>query len=136
MRISQKLDYASRAMVHLAKKHDGQSVVRADDIAEGEGIPSSFLAQILHELKRTGLVTSRRGKTGGWKLIESPANISLLQIVEALEPEALGQIPQPSGESGVAVGKLWESVRESSRQILAKNSLETLAAEDEPMFYI
>lgn len=136
MRISQKLDYASRAVVHLAKKHDGQSVVRADDIAESEGIPSSFLAQILNELKRTGLVTSRRGKTGGWKLIEPPSDITLLQVVEALEPEALGQIPQTTGESGVTVGKLWESIRESSRQILAKNSLETLAAGDEPMFYI
>ncbi|MEN8773417.1 MAG: Rrf2 family transcriptional regulator [Akkermansiaceae bacterium] len=136
MRISQKLDYASRAVVYLAKKHDGQSVVRADDIAESEGIPSSFLAQILHELKRTGLVTSRRGKTGGWKLIEPPSDITLLQVVEALEPEALGQIPQTTGESGVAVGRLWESIRESSRQILAKNSLETLAAGDEPMFYI
>ena len=37
-------------MVHLARKHDGQSVVRADDIAESEAIPSSFLAQILHGL--------------------------------------------------------------------------------------
>jgi hypothetical protein len=56
--------------------------------------------------------------------------------VEALEPEALGQIPEPIGESGVAVKNLWESVQESSRQILAENTLETLAAEDEPMFYI
>ena len=136
MRISQKLDYASRAVVYLAKKYDGQSVVRVEDIAESEMIPSSFLAQILHELKKTGVVTSRRGKTGGWKLVEPPANISLLQIVEALEPEALGQIPQPTGESGVPVRKLWENIRESSRQILAKNSLEMLAAGDEPMFYI
>jgi DNA-binding IscR family transcriptional regulator len=82
------------------------------------------------------VVTSRRGKTGGWKLIEPPADISLLRIVEALEPEALGQIPEPIGESGVAVKNLWESVQESSRQILAENTLETLAAEDEPMFYI
>ena len=81
-------------------------------------------------------MTSRRGKTGGWKLIEPPSDITLLQVVEALEPEALGQIPQTTGESGVTVGKLWESIRESSRQILAKNSLETLAAGDEPMFYI
>ncbi|MFT7173236.1 MAG: Rrf2 family cysteine metabolism transcriptional repressor, partial [Paracoccaceae bacterium] len=65
-------------MVHLARKYDGQSVIRADDIAESEAIPPSFLAQILHELKRTGLVTSRRGKTGGWRLARSPAEISLL----------------------------------------------------------
>ncbi len=111
-------------------------MVRADDIAESETIPPSFLAQILHELKRTGLVTSRRGKTGGWKLTQAPAEISLLTVVEALEPEALGQLSNATGESGEAVSRLWESVRESSRQILSESSLETLAASAEPMFYI
>ena len=123
-------------MVHLARKHDGQSVVRADDIAESEAIPPSFLAQILHELKRTSLVTSRRGKTGGWKLTCRPAEISLLTIVEALEPEALGQLPSAYGESGTAVSQAWEEVRESSRKILNDRSLESMAASSEPMFYI
>jgi Rrf2 family cysteine metabolism transcriptional repressor len=130
------LDYASRAMVHLARKHDGQSVVRADDIAESEAIPSSFLAQILHELKRTGLVTSRRGKTGGWRLTQAPADITLLTVVEALEPETLAQLPDTTGESGAAVSKLWEEIRESTRKILAESSLESLATSTEPMFYI
>ncbi len=123
-------------MVNLARKHDGQSVVRADDIAESEAIPPSFLAQILHELKRTGLVTSRRGKTGGWRLTCSPAEINLLTIVEALEPEALGQLPEAHGESGAAVSKLWEELRESSRNILKERSLESMATNPEPMFYI
>jgi Rrf2 family protein len=123
-------------MVHLARRHDGQSVVRADDIAESEGIPPSFLAQILHELKRMGLVTSRRGKTGGWKLTRAPGEITLLTVVEALEPEMLEPFPEASGESGPAVGRLWEQVRESSRKILAKNTLESLASSAEPMFYI
>jgi len=123
-------------MVHLARKYDGQSVARADDIAESEVIPPSFLAQILHELKRTGLVTSRRGKTGGWKLTCPPAEISLLTIVEALEPEALGQLPPSQGESGATVSKLWGEVRESSRDILQKSNLEMMASSSEPMFYI
>lgn len=130
------MDYASRAMVNLAKKHDGQTVVRADDIAESEGIPPSFLAQILHELKRMGLVTSRRGKTGGWKLTQSPAEISLLTVVESLEPEALETAAEPAGESGPAVDRVWESVRESTRGILAKNTLENMASSADPMFYI
>lgn len=123
-------------MINLARKHDGQSVVRAEDIAESEAIPLSFLAQILHELKRTGLVTSRRGKTGGWRLTCPPSEIKLLTIVEALEPEALGQVPPANGESGNSVNRLWEEVRESSRKILAERSLEAMAANAEPMFYI
>lgn len=123
-------------MVHLARKHDGQSVVRADDIAESEGIPPSFLAQILHELKRTGLITSRRGKTGGWKLTRAPGEITLLTVVEALEPESLAQPSDTSGESGAAVSKVWEGIRESSRKILATSNLDSLASSSEPMFYI
>ena len=123
-------------MVHLARKHDGQSVVRADDIAESETIPPSFLAQILHELKRTGLVTSRRGKTGGWKLIAPPSETTLLCVVEALEPETLGQHFDGSGESGSAVVKTWEEVSQGSREILKSHTLESMAASAEPMFYI
>ncbi len=123
-------------MVHLARKHDGQSVVRSDDIAESEAIPPSFLAQILHELKRTGLVTSRRGKTGGWRLSCPPSEVNLLMIVEALEPESLGQVPMAQGESGSVVNKLWEELRQSSRQLLTDCSLESLTTSAEPMFYI
>ena len=136
MRISQKLDYASRALVHLARKHDGESVVRADAIAQSEAIPSSFLAQILHELKRCGLATSRRGKTGGWKLTKSPSQITLLELVEALEPDALGSPSDTAGESGAVVMETFVAASDASREVLKKATLETLAASAEPMYFI
>ena len=136
MRISQKLDYASRALVHLARKHDGESVVRTDDIAESEVIPPSFLAQILHELKRCGFATSRRGKTGGWKLAKSPAKITLLEIVEALEPDSLGHQGESSGESGTAVQETFALAQNATRTILESATLEKMAASSEPMYFI
>ena len=136
MRISQTLDYASRALVHVARKHDGESVVRTDAIAESEAIPSSFLAQILHELKRCGLATSRRGKTGGWKLAKSPNQITLLEVVEALEPDTLGSHADSAGESGSIVQEAYAAVRDASREILKKTTLESLAANAEPMYFI
>ena len=123
-------------MVHLARKHDAKSVVRADDIAESEAIPPSFLAQILHELKRSGLVTSRRGKTGGWRLVKVPGEVTLLMVVEALEPEALGMQGESSGESGIAVTKAWAAIQEVTRESLSGRTLESMAAGAEPMFYI
>ena len=123
-------------MVHLARKHDARSVVRADDIAESEAIPPSFLAQILHELKRSGLVTSRRGKTGGWRLTHSPEDVTLLMVVEALEPETLGVHGDSSGESGIAVTKAWAAIQEVTRESLSGRTLESMAAGAEPMFYI
>lgn len=136
MRISQKLDYASRALVHLARKHDGESVVRADDIAESEVIPPSFLAQILHELKRCGFATSRRGKTGGWRLAKSPNQITMLEVIEALEPDTLS-IPHTSrGESGTAVHETFAAAREATCTVLKAANLEKLAAGTEPMYFI
>lgn len=83
-----------------------------------------------------GLVTSRRGKTGGWKLTRPPAEITLLNVVEGLEPEVLEPLPKANGESGAAVSRIWEEVREGSREILARNTLEKLASNTAPMFYI
>jgi len=123
-------------MVHLARKHDARSVVRADDIAENEAIPPSFLAQILHELKRSGLVTSRRGKTGGWRLTSSPTDITLLTVVEALEPEILSAQGESAGVSGSAVTKVWVEIQEGTREVLSRQTLEAMAAGAEPMFYI
>lgn len=120
----------------MARKHDGESVVRTDDIAQSEAIPPSFLAQILHELKRCGLATSRRGKTGGWKLTKSPNQVSLLEVVEALEPEALGLPGDGAGESGAVVQQTFATAREATRTILSGITLESMAASSEPMYFI
>lgn len=136
MRISQKLDYASRALVHLARKHDGVSVARTDDIAKSEAIPPSFLAQILHELKRCGFATSKRGKTGGWKLAKTPGQITLLEVVEALEPDALGHQNAVLGESGTAVQETFAAAQNATRKVLASATLEKMAANSEPMYFI
>ena len=65
VKVSQKLEYACRAAVCLARHYDGATVVKLEDIAQQEDISASFLVQILNELKRFGLVDSKRGKAGG-----------------------------------------------------------------------
>jgi len=82
------------------------------------------------------MVTSRRGKTGGWKLTEAPAQTTLLAVVEAIEPETLGHSGDGVGASAPAVTKAWESVQEATRKILASTTLESLGSSEEPMFYI
>ena len=68
MRVSQKLEYACRAVVCLARHYDGSTVVKLEDIAQREDISSSFLVQILNELKRSNIVLSKRGKAGGYAI--------------------------------------------------------------------
>lgn len=81
---SRSAEYAIRALVYLAQVPDGRFAM-VKQIAEQEEIPTHFLAKILQQLARKGLLRSSKGPTGGFTIRQSPADISLLNIVEALD---------------------------------------------------
>jgi Rrf2 family protein len=72
-------------MLQLAQEHAVGEPVQAPRIAERQGIPSTFLVQILHDLKCAGLVTSTRGAAGGYRLSRSPGEITLADVVDVFE---------------------------------------------------
>jgi len=82
--LTRKSKYGVKAMLALAARQ-GAAPLMVGDIASAERIPKKFLDQILLELKRKGLVQSRRGKRGGYLLARSPADISLGEIIRVLE---------------------------------------------------
>ncbi|MDH7796539.1 MULTISPECIES: Rrf2 family transcriptional regulator [unclassified Beijerinckia] len=82
--ISQKARYSFKALTALARAAPGETV-QTRQIAEQENIPRAFLEQILLELKRNRLVTSRRGKEGGYFLSRSPEEISIGQVLRATD---------------------------------------------------
>jgi Rrf2 family protein len=84
--ITRATEYACLAMLYLAKQSPGVSVSTAD-IARFEHIPPSFLAKVINQLAKAGLVNSRRGPQGGLELACEPASITLRQIVEVIEGE-------------------------------------------------
>jgi Rrf2 family protein len=88
MRVSAKAEYACLAMLELAAQR-GPQPVRVKAIADAQGITPHFLTQILLQLKVAGLVTSVRGASGGYQLAHSPEQISLAQIVRAIDDRAL-----------------------------------------------
>jgi Rrf2 family protein len=137
VRISQKLEYACRAAIQLAKHYDGRSPLRLDDLARREHVPASFLVQILSDLKQANLVISRRGKTGGYLLGTDPANISLAQIIEAVDPQLLETPTTGEGESADALHNVWQSLNESFTETAKQTTLENLAQpKNEPMWFI
>lgn len=137
MRVSQKLEYACRAAIQLAKHYDGKSPLRLDDLATREHVPASFLVQILSDLKQANLVISRRGKTGGYLLVGDPASISLAQIIEAVDPQLMETPPVGEGESAEALQLIWQNLNESFSKTANATSLEQLARpENEPMWFI
>jgi Rrf2 family protein len=81
--ISQKAKYALRALVALAES--GSEPVATADLAERESIPKKFLEQILLELKRDGIVRSRRGPSGGYALLKAPEAITFGQVLRLID---------------------------------------------------
>jgi Rrf2 family transcriptional regulator, cysteine metabolism repressor len=137
MKISQKLEYACRALAQLAKTYDGKSLTRLEELAQREAISANFLVQILNDLRRGGMIDSRRGASGGY-LLSRPANqITLRQIVEAVEPSQLQNTALDQGESGQSVRRVWENVSSQLTKNLDDITLESLAnPQSDPMFYI
>src|SRR5438128_12547592 len=84
MRISAKVDYAVRAAVELAATSD-EKPVKAERIATAQGIPLNFLENILGELRHAGLVRSHRGAEGGFRLAKEASEISVADVIRAVE---------------------------------------------------
>ncbi len=137
MKISQKLEYACRALVQLAKTYDGKTLTRLDDLAQREAVSANFLVQILNDLRRAGIIDSRRGASGGYLLSRPAENITLRQIVDAVEPSQLQNTALAQGDSGSAVRRAWESVSAKLAGDLDTVTLESIASPpSDPMFYI
>ena len=84
MRVSAKADYAVRACAELAASPHGDPV-RADDLAAGQQLPVAFLERILGDLRRGGVVTSVRGRSGGYRLARSADEITLADVIRAVD---------------------------------------------------
>jgi len=83
MLITRKADYAVRCVLYLSK--EPEQVASVNDIAKNMHIPKTFLAKILQLLMKAGIVESNRGIKGGFKLTKSPGDISLYDVVVAVE---------------------------------------------------
>ena len=109
MKLSNKGRYAVRALFDIAFYNDGDPT-QVKDIAERERIPPRFLEQIFQDLKRAGIVGSKRGPQGGYRLAKPAASISLGEVVRALEgPITLGDGKTDTGRGGEA-HRVMESV--------------------------
>ena len=132
MRITAKVDYAVRAAIELAGADRG-TPMKGDRIAAAQDIPMKFLENILSELRRAGLVGSRRGTDGGYWLARPPAKVTIADIIRAVEgplANVQGVRPEALEFSGSAVPlqRMWVCVRASLRSVLEHVTLADLVA--------
>ena len=123
MNLSQKCQYAVRAILELAKRH-GQGPVTASEIASSQVIPRRFLEVILNELRPSGLIESRRGVQGGYFLSGRPKDIKVGQVIRLidgpLEPvRCLGDHTKPSCplRDRCALVELWTAARKAVEEV-------------------
>ena len=125
MKVSTRGDYASRALLSLALHGGVTQPTSVRDIAERTGLPQPYLEQILLALKGAGLVRSKRGVGGGYVLARPPDQISLSQIVSAVEgPIQAGDFGEPhtngacDHEGQCVLLSVWADVGETMRAYL------------------
>ena len=130
MRVSAKVDYALRAMLELAA---AEGLVKSERVAAAQGIPQKFLENILLDLRHAELVTSRRGVEGGYALARPASEISVADVIRAVEgPIATvrGERPDAVEYRGpaLALAPVWLDLRAAMRGVLEETTIGDIVA--------
>lgn len=139
LKISQKLEYAMRAMIELAQRRDEGVLVPAREIAERQQIPLRFLEQQLGALSKAGLVESFRGAGGGCKLAREPEAITVAQIADAIEGQMFPVFClEPSDhtcfqDSKCGLQGFWGDVARAVATVFDETTVADLAARHQQM---
>jgi Rrf2 family protein len=139
VKLSVKSDYATRAVLSLARHYHKGAPRRVEQLAAEHGIPANYLVQILIELKSTQIVRSQRGKEGGYFLARPPAEITMGDVIrcvhgEVFDSTALTDTKCP-GELREAWSKLQKALNFAADAITFQQLLDQ-GAEKEKMYYI
>ena len=132
MQVSARADYALRAAAELARAAaEGTGPLKGERISEGQGIPKKFMENILLDLKHSGIVRTQRGAAGGYWLAQPAAEITLADIIRAVEgplANIRGEYPEAVEYKGAAqpLTQVWIAVRANLRAVLETVTLADL----------
>ena len=136
MRVSAKADYALRALIEIANRDDGRPV-SAEELGKLQEIPHGFLQAILADLRRSGVVMSQRGQSGGWRMARDAESVSVADVIRAvdgplvsvygLRPEAVSY-----NDSAKILQHVWIAARSALREVFENVTIEALAGQSLP----
>jgi Rrf2 family protein len=135
MRVTALVDYAVRGALELAGEYP--ATLTADAIAERQKLPLAYTKKILVKMRLAGLVVAQRGGEGGYRLARSPDDVSVADIIRAVEgplADVRGEPPESLDYPGTAqvLQTLWIATRASLRSVLERVTLADLATGDLP----
>ena len=133
--ITQKCKYAIKAILHIAKNETKEKLVFASEIAEQERIPKKFLETILRDLRNHGIISSKRGKFGGYHLLKKPEEINFTDIIRIVDGP-IAMLPCVSlnyyhscddcDESCCQIKNVFEKVRNATLEVLNNTTIDKL----------
>jgi Rrf2 family protein len=127
MRISAKGEYAIKAVLDLAM-HEGGELIPIQDIAARQAIPQRYLEQVLLALKRSGLLTSRRGSSGGYHLTRRPEEITVGAVLRAVEGDQAPFEGLGRRGHGYDLAELWTEIADAVSRVIDGLTFGELAA--------
>ena|SRR5207249_5436641 len=138
-----RAEYGARAIIDLAQRY-GMGLTQTADIAARQHIPESYLEQLLTTLRKAGLVRSVRGPAGGHELARSAAELTLGDVLDALEGVASGGASDERGAvvaSAAVLQDVWQDLADSYQRLVHSITVEDLvqrqvARESRSMYYI
>jgi Rrf2 family protein len=139
VRISAKVDYAVRAALELSRRSPDRDSppTKGDQLGEAQAIPTKFLESIMSELRRAGIVGSRRGAEGGYWMARPAGEVTVADIIRAVEgplADVRGQAPEDLDYEGVAapLEQVWLATRVAVRRVLEQATLAQIAGDELP----
>jgi len=137
VKLSLKVEYALRVLAQLGRYYGAPQLAHIEDLAEAENVPSNYLVQILNELRNGGVITSRRGKQGGYALAKDPEEISLFDVMSVIDPGLFANDPSRVGQSGPMVAEALQVIgaafEEKARALTVRDLMPKEAGQ---MYYI
>ena len=139
MKLSVKSDYATRAVLGLARQYTTGAALRVEDLATGQAVPANYLVQILIELKAQGIARSVRGKAGGYLLARPPGEISLGDVLRAIHGKVFDTPALSDADCPPELRQAWvrlQQALEAAADAISFQQLLDESAEKEKMYYI
>jgi Rrf2 family protein len=139
VKLSVKSDYATRAVLGLARHYQSGDAVKVETLADQQGIPPKYLVQILIELKSQQIVRSVRGKAGGYLLAKPPAQISLGDVLRCVHGQVFDSPALSDSRCPPELKHAWKRVQNAVNERADSISFQQLLEEGEMkhrMYYI
>src|SRR4030095_171219 len=135
MHISRAGEYGVLGLLYLARQRAGQPVM-IDMVSRGEAIPKSFLAKIFQDLVKSGILRSQRGSGGGFVLARPAGQISVLEVIEAIDGKitlqrSLPEVSDCERMQGCALCSLFEEAQDRLKEVFGSTTLEDLMIRSE-----